>query len=379
MRKSNFAIVVTAYNRDYALKNLFISLNKIITDLEIPLVISIDNKGTPEVVKLSDEFEWRHGEKKVIVHPDKLGLRSHFIWAGDQTYEYENVLFLEDDLYVSPYVVDYVQLVIEKYKNDDRVAAGALYNPLLCEFDKCKFYQYEDGYDNFFLAHPYWGNIWMKDKWKLFKKWLETYHENPRILPLNVRRWNETSFKKLYVQYLAETDRFVVYPRVSYVTNMGETGLHSKTQFRQFQTSFQRGKRNLRFSNFDESKSIYDVFFEYYVPLIKELNSQLNNYDFTMDLRGNHDTYYTEYVLTKRPVKSAVLTFSDEFRPLECNVIENLIPGDDIRLARSEAVIYKTSYGRMQFADDAFNANYYAGLKEILACVKLVIKQKLKK
>lgn len=379
MRKSNFAIVITAYNRANALQNLFLSLNKIETDLDIPLVISIDNKGTPEVVQLVEKFEWNHGEKKIIVHSEKLGLRSHFIWAGDQTFEYENVLFLEDDLYVSPFVVDFVQQVIEKYKNDDRVTAGSLYNPLLCEFDKCKFFQIEDGYDNYFLAHPYWGNIWMKDKWIQFKKWMETYQEKPEILPRNVQRWNDTSFKKLYVQYLAETDRFVVYPRVSYVTNMGEMGLHSASQFRQFQTSFQRGKRALCFSNFDESKSIYDVFFEYYAPLAKRLNIQLKDYDFTMDLRGNHTTYHTEYVLTQRPVKAAILTFSNEFRPLECNVIENIVPGDDIRLAKSEDVIREKKYARIKFADDVFNANYRVGIKEVLSCLRLVVRQRFGK
>lgn len=379
MNISKFAIVITAYNRADALKNLLSSLNNIITNMCIPLIISIDNKGTPEVVKISQEFNWKYGDKKVIVHENKLGLRAHFIWAGDQTYEYENVLFLEDDLYVSPYVLDYVIPVIKKYKNDDRVAAGALYNPLLCEFDKCKFYQYEDGYDNFFLAHPYWGNVWIKDKWNKFKEWLETYEEKPYLLPPNVQRWNITSFKKLYVQYLAETNRYVVYPRVSYITNMGESGLHSKTQYRQFQTSFQRGRRDLVLSTFDESESIYDVFFEYSSKLLKKMNDELKKYEFEVDLRGNRDAYFLEYVLTRRNVKSAVMSFADDLRPLECNVAENIIQGNKIHLVKKEDIIHNKSYHYNQFADDAFNANYHAGIKEMLASLKLVFKQKLKK
>ena len=91
------------------------------------------------------------------------------------------------------------------------------------------------------------------------------------------------------MQYLAETNRYVVYPRVSYVTNMGESGLHSKTQYRQFQTSFQRGRRDLVLSTFDESESIYDVFFEYSSILLKKMNNELKKYEFEVDLRGNRD------------------------------------------------------------------------------------------
>lgn len=379
MTQAKFAIVVTAYNRAVPLGHLLDSLNKIRTDLSIPLVISIDNKGTEEVNKVANDFQWEHGEKKVIIHPEKLGLRAHFVWAGDQTYEYENVLFLEDDLYVSPYVTDYVLPIIEKYRDDDRVTAGSLYNPLLCEFDKCKFYQYEDGYDNFFLAHPYWGNVWMKNKWDQFKKWLETYEERNELLPPSVQRWNVTSFKKMYLQYLEETKRYVVYPRVSYVTNMGEAGLHSKTQYRQFQTAFQRGTKMLTLSDFDESRSVYDVFFEYAADLVKKACPDLADYDLTVDLRGNHDRYRTEYVLTRRKVKKAIKTYADDLRPPECNVLEQIVAGDRIALAKSEDVIFEAFYARKQFADDAFSANYHAGLKEVLAALLLVIKQRFGK
>ena len=54
------------------------------------------------VNKIANDFNWRLGEKKVIIHTQKLGLRNHFIWVGDQTERFKNVIFLEDDLIVSP-------------------------------------------------------------------------------------------------------------------------------------------------------------------------------------------------------------------------------------------------------------------------------------
>ena len=190
---SELAIVITAYNRARPLKNLLDSLNSIVTTKRLPLIISIDNQGTEEVNEVANAFVWKHGEKQVIIHQEKKGLRAHFIWAGDQTEQYENVLFLEDDLYVSPYILEFVEAAIEKYRDDPHITGASLYNPLLCEFDKCKFYQYEDGFDNYFFQHPYWGNVWFQESWREFKKWLETYEYDPSILPENVRRWNTTS------------------------------------------------------------------------------------------------------------------------------------------------------------------------------------------
>lgn len=373
---SNLAIVITAYNRAEPLRRLLRSLDSIVSVSSIPLVISIDNKGTAEVNQVAEEFKWIHGEKKVIIHQEKLGLRAHFIWAGDQSYEYENVLFLEDDLYVSPHVLEYVYAVIDKYVDDERVAGGALYNPLLCEFDKCKFYQYEDGYDNYFFAHPYWGNIWCKRKWNLFKKWLETYEYKPELLPKSVQLWNETSFKKLYIQYLAETNRYIVYPRVSYVTNMGEAGLHSKKQYRQFQTSYQRGSKTLQLSNFDQSSSVYDVFFELTTDIIKRHNPNLAKYDFVNDIRGLRSKGSSKYVLTRRNVKKEILSFSDEMRPLECNVIEQ-IEGQGIRLASTDDVLWEEDYEINKIREDILELNYCIGLREVLACFKVSLKDKV--
>ena len=101
------AIVVVGYNRPKALEDLFLSLSKIETEREVPLIISIDNKGTEAVNRLAEQYEWAHGPKEVIIHQQKKGLVKHFIWTGDQTEKYDVVIFLEDDLLVSPQIVNY--------------------------------------------------------------------------------------------------------------------------------------------------------------------------------------------------------------------------------------------------------------------------------
>ena len=266
------AIVITAYNRAEALSDLLSSL-KNVKPVEkvgnVPLVISIDNNGTPEVNKIAHDFSWHLGEKQVIIHPEKLGLVKHFIWAGDQTENYNHVIFLEDDLIVSPDLINYCTQLIEFYKEDNNVAAASLYNPILNEATGTKFYQVDDGSDVYFLQQPYWGNIWFKDKWKEFKKYLESYQENTEIIPSKVAHW-KASFKKKYIQYLIECNRTVVTPRVSIVSNNGCAGLHNSDDPYMYQSVIRLDKNLYNFVNLCHSDSVYDAFEEIMPNILKK-------------------------------------------------------------------------------------------------------------
>ena len=167
----------------------------------------------------------------------------------------------------------------------------------------------------------------------------------------------------------------MVYPRVSYVTNMGETGLHSKTDFRQFHTSFQHGSKKLILSGFDQSESIYDIFFEYSSDLIRKKNSDLSCYDFETDIRGLRLEYKKEYVLTSRPVSSPILTFSNAFRPQEVNALFGN-EGSEVRLAKAVNVIKDDKYKRNRIVDDILCANYNLGIREAIDCLIYLIKKK---
>lgn len=378
---SKLAIVLVGYNRAEPMKDLLVSLNNIKTEREdIQLVISIDNKGTVDVNKLANDYIWRHGKKTVIIHEEKLGLKNHFIWAGDQTEEYENVLFLEDDLYVSPYIIEFVEAYLKKYADDNRIAAASLYNPILCEFTKCKFYQIQDGYDNYFLQHPYWGNVWCRSKWREFKKWFIGYKYNERILPSNVRAWGEHSFKKVYIQYLIETNRYVVYPRISYITNMGVKGLHNKYNAIQFQVVLEGGHRELRLSSLDESDAVYDAFFEVCPNIIKKHVEELNKYDLCIDLNGMKDKVTSEYVITRRKVKKAIQSFDASMRPNELNILMNN-KGVEFSLALSKDIIMDTRkkiYAEERSTEDILR-NYPVRSKHLLFAMLYSIKKALSK
>ncbi len=359
--ENDLAIIITAYNRPQAFKNLMGSLARIHCDQNVSLVISIDNNGTDEVNKIAKDFVWKFGEKKVIIHTEKLGLKKHFLWVGDQTEKYENVIFLEDDLVVSPELISFANATIKFYKDDNDVAGISLYNPILCEFNGCKFFQNHDGYDVYFLQHPYWGNIWMREKWYLFKEWLKQFKYNPAILPTAVAQWKDTSFKKTYIQYLIECRKYIAIPHISLLTNNGEIGHHNTEALYQYQTTLLNDYMEYRLCKCKDSKTIYDAFMEILPKILKQYNNRLIGYDFEVDLKGNKYEFNKEYVLTTRPVKKYILSFSCLMKPTENGVIYSA-EGSGISLCKAEDVILNDDYAIYQLYND-IDMNYRVGLK----------------
>lgn len=100
---SEFAIVIIGYNRLVSLKRLVGSLLK--ADYfgdKVDLIISLDNCGERLLVDYAESIVWPYGQRKIIAHEVRLGLKKHVLKCGELTDTYENLCVLEDDLYVSP-------------------------------------------------------------------------------------------------------------------------------------------------------------------------------------------------------------------------------------------------------------------------------------
>lgn len=356
------AIVIVGYNRPKALKDLLSSLEHINTNREVPLIISIDNKGTEEVNRIAESFEWKFGPKEVIIHQQKKGLVKHFIWTGDQTEKYDVVIFLEDDLLVSPEMVNYVEKVADFYKDDDRIAGASLYNPHINEITGGRFYQLEDGFDNYFLQQPYWGHVWFRKPWTEFHKYLETYKANRDILPSNIADW-DGSFKKIFIQFLIERGKYIVTPRISLVTNNGVPGLHSGLRECYFQSPIQLEEKKYVFSTFDQSKSIYDSSYEILPQILKNYNYEINKYDLEVDVNGTKVNVQKEYILTTKPSKKAVMSFSSLMKPTELAVLFNQKGNEGLVLCKTSDVVEQKKYYRTRrFLD--IQKNFPVGVVE---------------
>lgn len=212
-------IVVALYNREIPSKRLLHSLA--IADYpageQVRLVISIDNDNNKNqnIVELANNYSWSFGPKEVIYQPKGLGLRDHFNFCGDLTEKYGAVIFLEDDLYVSPFFYDYVIKAIDYYEGDSNIAGISLYNYTRIEakVNPLPFSPVDDGYDTYFLQQASWGQIWTWEMWRPFKKWFkecgkpEIIESFPQV-PNNVKRWPNSSWKKNYITYHCYPTKF---------------------------------------------------------------------------------------------------------------------------------------------------------------------------
>ena len=325
------AIVVVAYKRPLALKRLLTTIARANYDSyeNIPLIISIDRGNCSETVRVAREFVWQYGVKKVIEHPQNLGLRRHILSCGDLTAEYGSVIVLEDDLLVSPEFYHYTVKAIACYGDRPEIAGISLYSYDFNEYAEAKFIPLEDGYDNYFIQTACsWGQAWTKQQWQEFKQWYDsdarTIEIDP-LLPQKLREWSESSWKKYFIKYIFTKNKYFVYPRISLSTNSGDRGTNHGGGGN-FQVSLLLGKKQYNFSQLKESLSIYDSHYEIRADCLKHLNTQLPNFDFECDLYGTKNLKNTnsQYLLSIKECTNPIASYTLSLVPQELNIIANL-------------------------------------------------------
>ena len=124
----NTAIVVIAYNRVLPLKRLLGSLARADypKDSDIPLIISIDKSDNEEVLQAAEAFSWEHGEKRIITHEKRLGLKKHVLECGNHSRQYGSVILLEDDLFIMRDFYHYTRAALDFVKADKRIGGVSL-------------------------------------------------------------------------------------------------------------------------------------------------------------------------------------------------------------------------------------------------------------
>ena len=334
-------IVVIAYNREHALKRLLKSLSSAqYPSDKITLHISIDASDNPKVEVAAKEFEWAHGEKIIDVKSQNLGLIKHVLECGQLTDKYESIIVLEDDLVVAPGFYQYAQYTNEFYSNDEKIAGVSLFTYPVEENNFYPFQAINDGSDvHFIQVASSWGQSWSRGQWSKFKSWLtENLRKKEALLPQYIIEWGNNSWKKLFINYLIDTDRYFVFPNTSYSTNFEDAGTHA-SQTGMFQVPLNLGLSQPILKKWSESNSVYDVYFELNSNCLKRMNSGLGKYDFTVDIYGNRSLdFSSEYVLTSRRGLHVEKAFGAQMKPLVQNVV-NDIPGDDLILCRKDDLL----------------------------------------
>jgi hypothetical protein len=343
MNKSQHpAIVVAAYNRPASISRILRSLDEAKYPLPVTLIISIDNNGqNRDVVEIARTFDWKHGQKQVIYHKERLGLRKHIISCGNLTYEYGAAIILEDDLFVSPFFYQYALKVLAFYENESRISGISLYNLSVVESNKLPFTPLEDNSDVYFIQMAAsLGQMWTKNQWEGFRRWYDTSPNLNDIsgLPSRIKNWPESSWKKYFIGYLITSDTYFVFPRKSYTTNFSDPGENMVSRSLYVQVPLQITEREPEFTLFENAINIYDAYAELIPECMNRLTDKLKAYDYEIDLYGRKEFFSKPYVITARPVRESICQFEKSMKPHEMNIVMD-IKGQDISLAKSEDVI----------------------------------------
>ena len=336
----NPAIVVIAYNRDKSLERLLGSLLKASYDSEdVTLVISIDKSDNEKVASVADAFEWKHGEKKIILRETNLGLKKHVLECGKLVYDYEKIIVLEDDLYVSESFYSYARQALDFSENCHRIAGVSLYNHCMNVHVREPFEAIDDGYDNYYMQFAQsWGQAYTRKQWQEFEEWLEENDDKSVAadnVPVNVSSWSDKSWLKYFIKYVIDTDKLFIYPRVSFTTNFGDEGTHAEGSVTDLQVPLAgKNKKAFTFSMPDESDSIYDAYFEN-MKLADQIEETAAKDELSVDLYG-YGKAKKKYILSSKPLPYKVIkSYGRKLRPVDANIYMG-IDGTDFFLYNTE-------------------------------------------
>lgn len=332
MQITECAIIIVAYNRSKSLQRLLLSIsNANFNTNNVNLIISIDkSEGNEGVIAVANNFDWKNGKKQIIEHRENLGLRKHIIKCMHHVFEFENIIILEDDLFVSPSFYNYALQSLEFVKNKEFVAGISLYNHQFNVHTDTNFNAIIDGYDNwYFQFASSWGQIFNKTHIKEFLDW---YENEPNLssnetIPMGVRSWSEKSWLKYFIAFTIEKNKYFLYPQISLSTNFSDEGTHMESDTTRYQVPL-AGSSNHKynFSLLSESKSVYDAFFEnkrLYIPL------NIPSRNLTIDLYGYKTNYKTEYILSSQILNFKVIkSFKRSLKPHDANITYNLMGKD---------------------------------------------------
>ena len=377
--ENRIAIVAVGYNRVNSIYRLLESLNSAKYEVDnIPLIISIDKSDTTVVEDYADSFQWNHGHKIVDKHETNLGLRDHMMSLRKWFDYYDALIVLADDIVVSPLFYFYVQQCYDRYSMCDDIAGISLYS-FSVNYQKYEiFTPLKKEYDVYFMnCAMSWGQVWMKKQWMDFYKW---YLKNQEFtytdsIPLTLYKWPASSWLKYHTRYCIETDKYFVYPYVSYSTNYGDIGTHHRQSNTLFQVVIQLGNYKKLILPLLEGDSVrYDGFFEN-----KKLYSilGLSEKECCIDLNGiRNGSGNKRYLLTTRRLNYKInRMYGVNYRPIELNVffgnkgtdiylydtnvtIKNNSDSSQILLYRfyiSSILFFLRKYGMKSFFREIFN------------------------
>ena len=256
-------IIVVAFNRPELFNATLNSLmaNSLASESDLYIFIDGVRENHPEDREKVDEVvaiaNQASGFKTIAVRASSLnkGLAKSIIGAATEILnEYGRVIVVEDDLYLSPSFLTYMNTMLQAYENDQRIMQITGFGPLIRHSEKYDF-------DHYFTrrAHSWTWGTW-KDRWETVD-WEVSDYEELAASPQKRRALNKNGsdlFKMLkgwktglnnswYIRFhyaMHKQGRYAVAPLRSLVRNdgFGVNATHCNV-YNRYKTDFQQNLR----------------------------------------------------------------------------------------------------------------------------------------
>jgi hypothetical protein len=325
-------VVVPAFRRPEALKNLLQSLNRAIYPQEgCTLIVSLEGEVEENVSRVAENFDFDHGEKKIIHNTQKLGLKSHIYKCADYSKKFGSVILLEEDLIVSPAYYLYAVQALQAYENESQVAGISLYAQRFNETAQLPFEPMSTYYAGYFLKLACsWGQAWTMEQWKAFQKWIEEYPVPKQLddvrIPENIRKWPASSWKREFNYYLTQTGRTIFYPYQSLATNSSHYGGQNMqgtgSLFEVPIVENSIGIDSIIFPDYEKALISYDMYMEANGEYVKEATGYSQK-ELILDLYGMKPiSYFHQYkwTVTSKEVNRSQKGYALKRKPVEFNL-----------------------------------------------------------
>jgi hypothetical protein len=329
------AIIVTAYKRKRCLQLLLQSIASLVrpnlSNLEIDLFFMIDHSEMQEeIAQICEGFNWSFGEKQVILATQRQGLKSNVLAAFDVGEGFDFFIVLEDDLFLSPYALQYAYDAYDRFSKSQGCIGASLYSYELDEISLERFVPFTSGLDVFTASAPCsWGCVyWAKGLGTTLRTAQASLDE--AVLPHNVRRWSPQSWKKLMYFHMIIADKFLIYPTLSLSTVTSSSGQHQNAGN---MFSVPLASRAIKMPRDGAQLVHYDSYLEISPSSLRALNPALNGYEFVVNLKNQKPPVQGLSLVKTNRTDVELPAFDGSFTPPEFGVLE-AVEGKGIALSR---------------------------------------------
>ena len=186
-------------------------------------------------------------------------------------------IIVEDDCKVSPLFLSYINGALDYYESNKKIGSIAGYTPMI---DLPDYYKNDvfAAYRSCSCTWATWADRWQNIDWEL--KDIGDFYRSPKLIKkLNsngsdrfIRLYRQTkgngsSWSVRFGAHLVKNDLLTVYPRYSYITNIGcdESGVHSKADdAEKMRVDLSKAIANPVFTEVEIDKKIQKIFKKHY-------------------------------------------------------------------------------------------------------------------